>query len=251
MQLVADKRLLEIEKECHLSRPRYHSQGKEDIILMHHYFCSNRKKGRYVEIGALDGLLMTNTKFFEDTLGWTGALIEGNPANSAKLKRNRPRSKVFEMAVCPEGVGQLKFIGNAGGVGGAVDTMAKSHREGWNRGAREYKVPCQPFTWILGEAGLSHVDIFSLDVEGAELAVLETMDWDVPVCIWVIELDGKDKQKDQGVRDLLTSKGYRKASWDINLLCQALQPRKKTNCMLGNEVFEYSALDTCGIRGQA
>ena len=35
------------------------------------------------------------------------------------------------------------------------------------------------------------VDYFSLDVEGSELVVLETMDWSIPVRVWVIELVGE------------------------------------------------------------
>jgi hypothetical protein len=45
-----------------------------------------------------------------------------------------------------------------------------------------------------------------LDVEGAELAVLQTMDWTISVRVWLIELDKYDRKNDQNGRDLLTSK---------------------------------------------
>merc|ERR1712032_45476 len=99
----------------------------------------------------------------------------------------------------------------------------------------------------MGDAELRHVDLFSLDVEGAELAVLQTMDWQIPVCIWVVELDGQNQEKDEAVRQLLFEKGYRKQSkWNINLGCQSLQPNRKGDCGLGNEVFEHSSLSACG-----
>lgn len=34
------------------------------------------------------------------------------------------------------------------------------------------------------------------------------MDWNIPVLVWSIELDGSNPAKDQAVRELLQSKGY-------------------------------------------
>ena len=63
-------------------------------------------------------------------------------------------------------------------------------------------------TCYVTHTGITHVDVFSLDVEGAELAVLETMDWGVGVDHWVIELDARTPDKDQGVRDILKAHGF-------------------------------------------
>ena len=40
---------------------------------------------------------------------------------------------------------------------------------------------------MLQLVGLREIDAFILDVEGAELQVLRTMDWTVPVRVWLIE----------------------------------------------------------------
>ena len=54
-----------------------------------------------VEIGALDGLLYSNTLMLEKCLGWRGLLIEGNPTNAAKLLRAGRLNSVLETkAVC-------------------------------------------------------------------------------------------------------------------------------------------------------
>ena len=45
-----------------------YSQCNEDIFLNHNFF-KNKRNGVYIELGALDGVLYSNTKFFEDTLG--------------------------------------------------------------------------------------------------------------------------------------------------------------------------------------
>ena len=50
--------------------------------------------------------------------------------------------------------------------------------------------------------------LLSLDVEGAELIVLNSMDWSIQVHVWMIELDGTNPAKDDAVRGLLRSHGY-------------------------------------------
>ena len=52
--------------------------------------------------------------------------------------------------------------------------------------------------------GYSHIDFLSLDVEGAELSVLMTHDWTIPIHVLVIEMN-KDVDK---IRDFLSQAGY-------------------------------------------
>ena len=66
---------------------------------------------------------------------------------------------------------------------------------------------------MLDVTGMLDVDLFSLDVEGAELAVLHTLDFSVVnFRVLIVELDGMAPEKDQAVRDLLAAKGYEKAA---------------------------------------
>ncbi|KAK2150652.1 hypothetical protein LSH36_396g00021 [Paralvinella palmiformis] len=103
-----------------LKKAKYYSQFHEDEALFKNYFndptiCG----GLYVEIGALDGITYSNTKFFEDNLNWTGVLIEGHPDNAEKLAKNRSRKRnvIIQEAVCPEGQTYVNFSG-AKAVGG-------------------------------------------------------------------------------------------------------------------------------------
>ena len=56
-------------------------------------------------------------------------------------------------------------------------------------------------------AGIQEIDFFSLDVEGAELLVLQTFDWSVPVKMFCIELDREPDYVAQ-VHALLDVHGY-------------------------------------------
>ena len=69
----------------------YYSQSGEDNFLNANYF-KNKTNGTFIELGALDGVLYSNTKFFEDTLGWSGILIAPHPYKFQELTKNRPNN---------------------------------------------------------------------------------------------------------------------------------------------------------------
>eukprot|EP01062_Namystynia_karyoxenos_P054764 TRINITY_DN4528_c0_g1_i3.p1 TRINITY_DN4528_c0_g1~~TRINITY_DN4528_c0_g1_i3.p1 ORF type:complete len:440 (+),score=73.78 TRINITY_DN4528_c0_g1_i3:91-1410(+) len=223
------------------------SQSREDAALYHRYFCG-RCGGTFVEMGALDGLRYSNTLFFERALGWRGVLIEALPDNVAQLRRNRPLSTIVGKAACPDRNGTIQFVrGVSSAVGGAADLASPSFRDRWwARGweNRTITVPCSPLGTLLREAGLRKVDLFVLDVEGGELATLNTMDWSIPVRVWVIELDNHNETKNTAVRLLLLSHGYRQATavgWRIGHYCKPKTPLLQEPCM-ANEVFEHPGL---------
>ena len=63
--------------------------------------------------------------------------------------------------------------------------------------------------------GITYVDFWSLDVEGAELEVLKTVDFNKFLAgVIVIELDGSYPEKDEQIRILLTSVGY--SLWGVD-----------------------------------
>merc|ERR550514_737965 len=45
---------------------------------------------KFLEIGATDGVYLSNTLFFESQMGWRGLCIEGSPTSYALLRQNRP-----------------------------------------------------------------------------------------------------------------------------------------------------------------
>ena len=78
----------------------YYSHCEEDMYLNTHFF-KNKKNGVYIELGALDGVTLSNTKFFEDTLNWSGILIEPHPYTFRDLVVNRPNNYLFNYLYTP------------------------------------------------------------------------------------------------------------------------------------------------------
>lgn len=198
------------------------SMKREDEDIYNQYFCGKRG-GTYVEMGALDGLRFSNTKFFEDHMGWGGALIEASPDSLALLRENRrskknatKRNAIFGEAVCERGVDHLDFLV---GPEPATNSASGSMPDNWlnhyhynENESRVVQVPCRPLGTLLrsmmDKTGATSVDFFSLDVEGGELEVLKTMDWSVEVGVWMIEWGGGRTWKKEELTQLLGSHGY-------------------------------------------
>ena len=81
----------------------FYGQGKEDQMMLKYFLQKDGTPlhhGTFIEIGAFDGLKFSNSKFYEDSLGWTGLLIEPHPDTFAKLQLNRPKTFTIQGAVC-------------------------------------------------------------------------------------------------------------------------------------------------------
>ena len=94
---------------------------------------------------------------------------------------------------------------------------------------------CIPLQSIIDWTGLNDIDLFSLDVEGAELAVLTTVNFNLTnIHVIVVELDGGNATKDQQVRDHLIDHGFKNAASELGSIRDACLPGG--DCTI-NEVF--------------
>eukprot|EP01031_Cornospumella_fuschlensis_P024190 gene24190-29259_t len=199
------------------------SQGNEDLWLYEKIFSrlpiEEQIGGTFLEIGALDGISFSNTWFFEKKFGWKGILVEGHPLNQEVLrtgldqKRIRENVAAFTTAICPlEGgmPGELIFTKVAGPVGTALNSASQSFLDFWHKGdTGAYKSACVPMQMIIETTNLLDIDLFSLDVEGGELYVLQTINFNVTnFRVIVVENDGHNPKKDDEVRALLKEKGF-------------------------------------------
>lgn len=150
-----------------------------------HYFGENR--GTFIEAGAHDGLSQSNTYWLERMRGWRGLLVEPVPAMAALCQRNRPKAKVVNAAlVATPDIKSIKVaaVGLYGYVTSSLSSAAHEaeHRR---RGAQsvgissdvieDIEVPARTLETILDEVRLGPIDLFSLDVEGYEINVLQGM----------------------------------------------------------------------------
>lgn len=161
--------------DCVLKHSR--SQWSEDKallpLLLH---AARHKPGTFVELGALDGLKYSNTLALEACFNWTGLLIEANPANAALLFKSNRTATAVHSAVCPDGVGTYEVSSIGGPGSGNLKYIFDGRAKTEHKHAQTVMVPCKPLWRLLADAGMPHGATFlSLDVEGAEPAVLATL----------------------------------------------------------------------------
>ena len=197
-----------------------------------------RKRGRtFVELGANNGV-NSHTRHLEDQLGWRGTCIEASPPNFAKLARKRPLCDNRHAVVWPFRTNvtfryfpqHSKYYGHAGLV--ATRTPQEWARLLGSKGQTQYTdaiVAASP----IAELVPARVDWFVLDVEGAELAVLQHFPWSgVRIRVWTIESNKLDRAS---LRQLMAAHGYACHDFDnINTVCtdcaQALTSRTRGVC---------------------
>ena len=148
------------------------------------------RNGTFVEIGGNDGLSTTNTYHLERCLGWQGLLIEGHPVNFHKMARARPGALNLGIAVCREH-GLANFSERAGVASGINSEMDSFHRKHFHIGSLVRRVPCGPLGDWFTALRLRTIDFFSLEVEGAELVVLQTLNWEaLTIGVLLVECAG-------------------------------------------------------------
>jgi len=190
------------------SRGIYWGQKGEDEHIHKHYFPTLRN-GTFLEMGALDGVIYSNTKFFEDTMNWSGVLIEPIPTYFARLKVNRPYCTLVQCAVSTrEGMVDM-YDQNA--VSSVKENTSEEFFNAWHKGTNSQliQVPSRRLDSILHAAGVKEIDFWSLDVEGSELDALQTMDWSIPVKLICIEK--QESAKKELCESILIQNGFRKS----------------------------------------
>jgi len=145
------------------------SQFGEDVLVWEHL--GRRTDGYFVEVGANAPFEFSQTWFFERQ-GWRGLLVEPLAAKADLLRANRPRSRVFQVALgAPADCGEMT-------IGVPADDMfaALRPRDKAPAAVRCEVVRVTTLDAILAEAGNPRVDYLSIDVEGMEWEVLQGFD---------------------------------------------------------------------------
>jgi FkbM family methyltransferase len=193
----------------------YCGQFGQDQFVNETFF-KNKQQGVFVDIGAFDGTTISNTFFFEKELNWTGICIEPHPDSFKELVKAR-RCICINGCIAPQsGTEQFLYISAPAVLSGLFNTydprhVARIYQEvqACNGKAKLIQMPCYTFNEVLQTHGIKHVDFLSLDTEGGEYDILESIDFSLcPIDVITVE----DNYDDPRFAQLLEGKGYRLAS---------------------------------------
>tara|TARA_Y100000741_G_C18258443_1_gene559782 strand:- start:3039 stop:3821 length:783 start_codon:yes stop_codon:yes gene_type:complete len=189
------------------NKPYFFSQQGEDLLIYRNFINTHVKDGVFLELGACDGLLYSNTLFFEKYLGFKGILIEPVKEFYDKLIKNRPNNSCYNNAISLHKT-DIDILVN-GAVSGIKQHMENSFIESWHKKNIIRKIKTNTLSNIFIEKNINYIDFFSLDVEGGELDVLNTINWDnISIFLICIELDNHNQEKNEKCRQILLDNGF-------------------------------------------
>jgi FkbM family methyltransferase len=192
------------------------SQNGEDVVLWR--ALQGVPNGRYVDVGANDPEIFSVSMGFYQR-GWSGITIEPDPEFAQMQRDQRPRDWLVEAAITPKDRDLVTFhVVDGTGLSTLDDNLARAHQSaGFD--THDVAVQTRSLDSVLEEAGWEGMDIhfMSVDTEGSEQAVLESLDLTVwrP---WVLVVEATSPLTTESTRDrwepLVTGSGYRFCMFD-------------------------------------
>jgi FkbM family methyltransferase len=177
-----------------------------------------KRGGFFVEFGATDGVLLSNTWLLEKEFGWNGICTEPNPKFFAKLKKNR-YCTLSDQCISGETGKVVDFV-FADAFGGSLEyadaDMHKDKRSAYIKSSQVAKLKTISLHDFLLQKGAPYdIDYISIDTEGSELEILAAF----PFSKWNVKyltVEHNFTQQRIMIKQLLESVGYRcyEKKWD-------------------------------------
>ncbi|HJZ24120.1 MAG TPA: FkbM family methyltransferase [Candidatus Babeliales bacterium] len=212
---------------------RYYGQFHQDEYLNKEVF-RNMRDGFFIDIGAHDGVSISNTYFFEKYLGWQGVCIEPIPEVFARLVKNRT-------CICVNGcisniTGREAFLRVSGYpemLSGLLHSFDPRHLNRIKNEIAHYggkseviEVDSYRLDDLLKQYKIARrIDYLNIDTEGSELKILQAIDFDSND---IFTISVENNYNDSRIYNLLASKGYRlMMRLDVDEIYQKISGKSK------------------------
>jgi len=212
--VVQKQNLFELLFKLNLEREEkitFHGQLNQDMFA--YLYFKGKRNGFYVDIGANDGKTGSNTLLFEE-LGWDGVCIEPLPEVYNTLIQNR-KCKCYNVAISDKNEDEVEFIRASGAemLSGLSSEMSEAHKQRIvNENAKMEKITVKTKTLdaVIQEVNRGgYIDFLSIDVEGAEISILKSIDFTkYKFGLITLESNKEVKGEEQQIKDFMDSKGY-------------------------------------------
>jgi FkbM family methyltransferase len=160
------------QQECY-------SQEGEDLIVARLF--DEKSDGFYVDVGAHHPIRHSNT-YLLYRRGWRGINIDATPGSMAEFRRLRPRDINVECLVASDPSPQRFYMFNEPALNTASRVLANGRpsENAQYQVTNEFELRPRTLASLLDELlpkGQT-IDLMSVDVEGLDLDVLRSNDWD-------------------------------------------------------------------------
>lgn len=142
-------------------------------------FYKNKKNGYFIEIGASDGIQLSNTYLLEKKYDWKGICVEPIPYKYGLLCRNRKHSNCSDNAVYNESNLELHFdISNSFDLLSGISSHIDCHNNIVNKNKTQITVKTITMNDLLEKYNAPNfIEYLSLDTEGSEYEILKSIDF--------------------------------------------------------------------------
>jgi FkbM family methyltransferase len=189
-------------KNLHLSR----AQIQQDLLVL--YALSGKDSGYFVEFGATDGILRSNTYLLEKNHNWSGILAEPGRNWLTALKSNRS-AHITNLCVSDSDDQEIEFFES---TNPEYSTIAKFRDGDYHIKAREfgqtYSVKSITLRGLLRKFNApQYIDYISIDTEGSEYEILSSFSFN-EYSFGVITVEHNFNSNRSSIHSLLLEEGY-------------------------------------------
>lgn len=185
-----------------------YSQIGQDLEVLKIY--NNKTNGFFIDIGANDGIKLSNTYLLEKDYQWKGICVEPNPRIFNLLYTNRPNAICCSKAVYNRSdIAVLFDIFTMNDVFSGIHTDLERNIIDANKNKYQILVKAITINDLLDmyKAPL-FIDYLSLDTEGSEYEILKSVDFG-KYTFGIIDVEHNYiEPKRTHIRELLMSKNY-------------------------------------------
>jgi FkbM family methyltransferase len=150
-----------------------YSQSGEDMILDTIFY--NTQKGVYVDIGANNPYIQSNTHYFYKK-GWRGFNIDALPGSMNKFKKVRGKDINIEAAISNES-SDLTYYTFSSSFYNTFEGKDIARLKTFSKLTGQIKIRTIKLSELFDSLKIKNIDFMSLDVEGLDLEVLKSNDW--------------------------------------------------------------------------
>jgi FkbM family methyltransferase len=184
------------------------SQLGQDLKVISHY--NNKNNGFFIEIGASDGIELSNTYLLETRYNWKGICCEPIPDKFEKLVKNRPNSICCNKALYNQSDLIVEFdIANTYDLLSGISKYIDVHKSIVDSNKTTIQVETITLMDILDKYNAPlFIEYMSLDTEGSEFEIIKNFDFD-KYTFGLIDVEHNFLEPTRSnIKNLLLSKGY-------------------------------------------
>ena len=189
------------------------SQSLQDLFVLS--YLNFKKKGFFIEIGAADGVYISNTILLEKKFKWNGILAEPLKRFHKSLKNNR-NAKIETDLVYSKSNKKLLFrevlnSENSSAIFSTIDHFSSNDLHSKSRKESNlYELNTISLNDLLTKYSSPHViDYLSIDTEGSEYKILKSVNFKKYIFKVITCEHNYTKNRDK-IYKLLTSNGYKR-----------------------------------------